>query len=660
MIESRDHDALAQLVLDRAPALVRQGRFATAESWLRALPSERVGRSAWLSFWLGQCEAARSPSGGRPHLERAYALFKSADDPAGMFLAWAAFVDTFFYVWDRFGPLDPWIEELGALRRRHPSFPSREVEARVTFGAMSALMWRKAADPDLDTWVERARALLRTDLEAEPRMRLASCLVFLLVWWRGDHAEAARLLAEVRPTLDEPDVAPATEILWRVMEAAYHARVSGWEACIEAVERGLAKAKSSGVVGLNQTLAIQGVYGALAAGDLALARRYHELARDHMGLNEATNIGHFHFLGVWIALCANDLVGAESHARPLAEQAGPSGADFVGSWIPHTAAHLLAARGRYGDALHALSRASDWARERKSAVVAHHCLLSEAHVLLLAGREREAVETLREAMALGRERGYVMHPWIGWRREVMARLAALALENGVEPDHVRAQIRAGRLPAPDSVTTLDRWPWPVRMYTLGPFELWRGDERAVFTGKVQRKPLELLQALVALGARDVREEVLEEALWSDSEGDAARHALEMTVYRLRKLLGAPEAIVQRDRRLSLDTRLCWIDTLALQWRLGQALVAVEAGRPIEEDARRIAHLYRGPFLAEGGDDPEWAAVMRARLRRELSRLLAGLERRLAVDDRNLATSLRERLAEVDAELGPAVGRSRVG
>jgi len=120
-------------------------------------------------------------------------------------------------------------------------------------------------------------------------------------------------------------------------------------------------------------------------------------------------------------------------------------------------------------------------------------------VLLSAGNEREAVEKLREGMALGRERGYVVHPWIGWRRDVMARLAALALENGIELDHVRAQVRANRLLRPETPAALDAWPWPVRIHTLGEFELWRLDERVAFARKVQRKPLELLQALIALG-----------------------------------------------------------------------------------------------------------------------------------------------------------------
>ncbi len=55
-----------------------------------------------------------------------------------------------------------------------------------------------------------------------------------------------------------------------------------------------------------------------------------------------------------------------------------------------------------------------------------------------------------------------------------------------------------------------------------------------FTGKAQRKPLALLQALVAFGGQRVREDRLSEALWPDADGDAAHQALSTTLHRLRR------------------------------------------------------------------------------------------------------------------------------
>jgi ATP/maltotriose-dependent transcriptional regulator MalT len=652
MIASGDHASLAHLVVERAPALVAQGRLLTAETWLRALPAEIVRSSGWLGYWLGQCESARYPAAGRDHLERAYALFKASGDATGEYHAWAGYVATFIYVWDRFDGLDPWLEELKALRGRHPSFPTRELDARVTFAALTAHMWRDASNPEIAQWVERARAMVYSDLPAELRMRLVTALLFYLVWWPGDHRGAVTLLKETQPLLREPDVTPATQILWRVMEAASYARAGETSACFQAVESGLATAERCGILGLNLNLAIQGAYGALGGGDLAAARRYHDRARAQLRPEEATNQAHFHMIGIWIALCAGDLPAAEAEAGPMLECAARCGADFANSWRPHTLAHLLEARGRHAEALAALAGALAWARQRENAPVEHHCLLSEAHVLLAGGREPEAIEKLREAMAFGRERGYVVHPWIGWRRDVMARLAAVALEHGIEADHVRAQVRAMRLAPPSSPAALEAWPWPVRVRTLGQFELWRGDERLDLSARAQRKPLELLQALIALGASEVREEHLADALWPDAEGDAARHALETTVYRLRKLVGAPEAVVQRDRKLSLDPSLCWVDAFALERGLRAALLRRTAS---PEEAERIARLYRGPFLPDAGPGLPSVATVRERLRRDLSRLLAAVEGSGAPHP-----PLRARLAGADADLSAAAARTARG
>ena len=47
-----------------------------------------------------------------------------------------------------------------------------------------------------------------------------------------------------------------------------------------------------------------------------------------------------------------------------------------------------------------------------------------------------------------------------------------------------------------------------------------------------------MQALIAFGGTEVSAGVLIDALWPDSEGDAAYHALECALYRLRQLFGA--------------------------------------------------------------------------------------------------------------------------
>ncbi len=660
MIEACDHERLARLVVEQAPALVAQGRLATVEGWIRALPAEVRDASARLSCLLGECRSPFSPSEARAHFERAYELFKGDADSAGMLVAWSGLAKTFSYVWDRFEPLDRWISELEALLQREPSFPSPEVEGHVTLGMISCLMWRQPGHAEIDRWIERATSLLESSVSTELRMQLGAYLALYRLWWKGDHAAAGRLLDETRPLLAESNVAPQTQLLWWVIEAAYRGRMGDRDACYAAVERGLAKAEASGIGGLSLTLAAEGVYGALASGDLAGAARYLGESTKYLVLEHATNTAHLRQLGAWTALCAGEIDRAREQARAMCEYACASGADLAHPWGWLTVAHLLAEQGRHAEALAPLERSLEWSRRTRNPLVEHSCLLSFAHVLLAAGRESDAIERLREAMALGREREFVTHPWIGWRRDVMSRLAALALEHEIEVEHVRAQILASRLPAPP--TAPDRWPFPVRVYTFGEFQLWRGDRRISFQGKAQRKPLELLQLLVALGGDDVREDAITERLWPDADGDAAHHALETTLYRLRKLLG-PGAVLQRERRLNLDRQTCWADAVALLHAVDEIPSSLgdlardwgddpasreRTERELERSIDRVARLYGGPFLAAEGDDLPWVTGERERLRRVVARVGAAIELHAArAGLSHLAARIRRRLAEVD-------------
>ncbi len=66
----------------------------------------------------------------------------------------------------------------------------------------------------------------------------------------------------------------------------------------------------------------------------------------------------------------------------------------------------------------------------------------------------------------------------------------------------------------------------------------------------------------------------------------AQHALEMNLSHLRKLLGAKQAILQRDRRLSLDRGVCWVDALALDRWLARAR---PPSGPDDASAEALAH-----------------------------------------------------------------------
>jgi DNA-binding SARP family transcriptional activator len=225
---------------------------------------------------------------------------------------------------------------------------------------------------------------------------------------------------------------------------------------------------------------------------------------------------------------------------------------------------------------------------------------------------------------------------------IAAQIAADALrfEIGGELVH-RAIALRGLAPPADAD---DRWPWPVRIHTLGRFAVLIDGQPLSFAGKAQRKPLEILKSVVALGGRDVDVGQVIDRLWPELEGDAGRNAFDTALHRLRKLLRHDDVIATRDRRLDIDTTRVWIDCRAFELVCAQV---DEAGTPAgRELAARLLRLYAGHFLA--GDDAAWLLGMRERLRSKLLRALSTLGERLERQgDRDEAIVLYRRAVEVD-------------
>jgi LuxR family maltose regulon positive regulatory protein len=149
----------------------------------------------------------------------------------------------------------------------------------------------------------------------------------------------------------------------------------------------------------------------------------------------------------------------------------------------------------------------------------------------------------------------------------------------------------------------------LRVHVLGRFRLLVGDTPITIPPRL-RKPQELLQALLAFGGTEVSAGVLIDALWLDSEGDAAYHALESALYRLRQLLGARDAVCVEGGKVSLDRDQWWVD----MWEFEEELQRPRGPEPnAVERIGRLRLLYQGHFLQHETEKP-WVLKARQELR----------------------------------------------
>jgi DNA-binding SARP family transcriptional activator len=274
------------------------------------------------------------------------------------------------------------------------------------------------------------------------------------------------------------------------------------------------------------------------------------------------------------------------------------------------------------------------------------CLAHFARALGHFSRADDAAQArseLAQGLALARQRH-----WLNFFRaspRVAAQVCAYGLEHEIETAFVHEVIAARRLDAtrPD----LAMWPWPIRVRALGRFRIDIDGAPLSFAGKVARKPLELLQFLIASGGSEISAATVMFALWRDLEGDKARSAFNVTLHRLRKLLAHDEAVLLELGRLSLNPRLVWVDTLAFEQLIDGVGPAAALSTPGAQAAQRAVAMYAGHFLNDTEDEP-WQLVHRSRLASKFKRAVSQLARHgIAQGDTHAVRVLLERALELD-------------
>lgn len=634
--EAQDwHEAVA-LILKHARVLAEQGRTRTLEAWFRALPSFVRTKNPYVLFWLGVCRLYFSPAEARTYFEQAFAIFeKHSDDASPLYLTWSKIVESYLLEFNDFTPILEWTDRYPHLKDgRKP--PTEGVENASLFTCISGLVNARFDHPELDSYVKRAEQLLEADVVVERRLAGAAVVIPYHLW-RGDVSEVGKLLEYFAPRQEASDSRALVRINWCMWKALYAGTIGAAEESVDAVSEGLAVATTTGIHVLDSQLLGYGIMGQLCVGNIEAAREM--LRRMHAAKVNGRGQEAFYLHNAsMIAVHDGDITGAIDMGRRSVELAKASGL-YVG-----TVAYALGLSYAYicqGDVDTALSLVAE-IRPKAIAMGSNYFLLScdfcEIMARRLRGEKAASIEALHRGLALANETGIMVQVWS--REEHTALVYTTALEAEVHVDYARTVIRKLQLSPPAGVV-LELWPWSVRVYALGNFTVLKNDVPIAMDGRVQKKPLELLHAIIALGGRDIPLGKLMQILWPDMGGDAAKVAFETTLHQLRRMLGE-KCVVMQQRQLSLDDRYCWLDA----WAFERFPQLSEANMQPLEMAERIFHLYQGPFLGNK-DVPEVLAV-RGRLREKFLRLLSDIGNALeAAGNQEAALQLYEKGIEID-------------
>ncbi len=604
--EAGDWAALGELIVRKARTLVDQGRHQTLRAWIEALPPPVPAASPWLLYWRGVCVLPHDPEAARAMLEEAFAHFKTQNDRAAMLYATCAIVDTFVFQWGSFLGLDRWIAELEVMLAGATPLPA-PLEPLVASTMFIALSNRRPDHAQMRAWAARAWDITVHEPGSLLSVRTASHLIIYYTWYIGDLAKAGLLLDTLRAPMQRREVPPLLRTAWCAMHSAYQWVAGAAEDSLRTVEEGLAIANETGVHLWDVLTLSQGVYASLSSGDRARAARYLEAMAGRLIAGRTLDMAFYHWLCGLHQIMGDDFGQAASSIETALRLAQDSGALIHAAAMKCDMAWVYANRGDTAGAARLANELRRTAGEMHSPTLEYLSWLAEAEIARKRGDIGGCVAALRRNLEIGCAINLKNHT--NGSVTGLAQLYAIALDHDIETDYVCAMIKRRALLPPPEAERLERWPYPIKLYTLGRFGIVLEGKPLRFTGKAQKKPLELLMALVSFGGREVSETRLCEALWEGAEADAAHTSFTMALHRLRKLLGDEGAVLLGDNRLSLNPEKVWVDA----WAFARVAAPTGSGAPAGTDVQRVLDLYRGTFLDEVASAP-WALAAREKLR----------------------------------------------
>lgn len=611
------------LIMRHAPSLLSQGRTQPLLKWLRQLPNDVLDRHPWLTYWMGACHLSIDPIVSRTYYERAFELFEAQGDRGGLLWTWSGIVQSVFYAFDGFPVLDWWIEVLEEQLEQDPDFPSEEIEARVVFGMLSALVFRQPHHPHMEYWADRAMRLADATRDARGKAYAYTQLIFYHMMM-GCHGKGLAVVEAAERLADAAQTDPLVRIDMLAVRACYYQNVQHYPKCLDVIHEGLEFSAKSGVHVLDVMFLGWGAWIAIAANDRKTAVDLIERLASSQGRLRAHENSFYHFLRSQEAIISGQFHKAHQHADLSLKILKKLGIPINICIVRLSKAQALHGLGRTVEAQRQVGEALRAAKQMGSSMLQFSALLLKAKMATDDGEEEFALVSIRDAMHLGKTNKYCIS-MVGQSSDLM-KVCALALEAGIEVDYVQDVIRRrGFIPEEPDLVSED-WPWPIKIMTLGGFELFIDGKPFSSLRRGPQKTLSLLKALVALGGKGVSEARIQDALWPDMEGDFAHNIFSTTLHRLRKILGRQEAIRVSQAAISLDAGHCWVDARHFSKMLEEADKAWEMGNDGAEKAVQFMNkamaTYKGGFLP--GDDEHWTIPLRERLSSDFIRCVKKL------------------------------------
>ena len=600
------------LIKKTGATMVEQGRFKTLLRWQQNLPQNVVNKDPWLLFFFGNAATAFNPLEAIDIFKKSFDLFQAEENTTGALLACSSLTNSIINHLCDLSALDPWLDFLEQQLDPH-TFPNDGCFENISISnaIFRALVLRRPSHPDIEAWL-----LL---VVKQGGMHPALITHYL---WTGRFTEARAALDRIY--VHQNKIGSKLQLsAIKAMEVQYYLIIGEPENCCRVIDESLQMISETGIRVWEIHFLILGAGCCINSNKPEKAESYLLAVEKNIDKSRLLERSYYHVVKTLESLLADDLSAADRHQQSALEMAITIGMPSYEMWCRYGAALVSVFKNNKATALSNFERVFELAASPGNPWFTCQAYLGLAYMYLRKGNRQTAVRYLQEGFHLARHHNYLN--FFFFLPKMMGTLAITALEENIEADFVCRFIRCRQLIPIRPPLHLENWPWPLKIYTMGRFSIVRNGEKLTPSSASKSKPVMLLQALIALGGRQVSKIQLREIFWPDSEGDDQAAALKITLHRLRQLLGLPNVIKQSAGHISLNPDLCWVDC----WQFGRlANEAVDMGKTSPEKMpaiRKALAAYLGTFLSSYKDE-SWTLNYRQQLEKTHEHLVehAGL------------------------------------
>ncbi|MDH5229573.1 MAG: hypothetical protein OEY38_05900, partial [Gammaproteobacteria bacterium] len=456
------------------------------------------------------------------------------------------------YTWDEFLTLVPRLKALQHIRLQYPHYPSREIESRVVYVALSATSVGTKFREMVDPWMEQAEMLLQPGENPPYRIQLNVSLG-LCYTLKGQHTKANIIFTELMDNAESERESIITRLHIYVMHAFSLWLAGRYYDAKPMAKKGLQLSQTHGVsvydIVLHDGLIYScGMLGELRDAELSVIAIRRLLTKIPQRLDR----GYNNYQAGWVAMLQADHARAFEHIRKSHEIISDACDSFALAWVNIAMAYFLAEQQQYEEAEYKLAQAFDYAHSFQAKQVEFSCWLFKARIETKQGNHENGVYALQKALALGRDHNFLVS--IFMLPDILTELCVTALENKIEEDYVSKLINHNNLTPESPPVHLENWPWKLKIYVKNQFKAVVEQKEISLSGKTRK----LMEILIDCQGRNVDEGKIKDILWPHAEGDKADQNFKTTLHRTRKVIGN-ETITLKNGKVSLNKNKCWVD-----------------------------------------------------------------------------------------------------